>query len=188
MESYTRNLFKEICRRGCVIEIQKKIDTYLFVPNECHTSHLPNCLISVSDEKPIFKFTINSIISGGKPVCFTVYYNDTRIVYRAEISVNHHFRNFYFTSDDDWKDDMVNLNILTHYVHAYNDAFDLYAQPTQDVLDKYKIILKNKMIHNLTELYLQKFIYLTRANYILSIVEIKITIVETLVKLDKWVD
>ena len=160
----------------------------IFIPNEYHTSHLPKCLIFIYYKHPFFQFKINSIISGGKPVRFGVHYSGEDVVYVAEIRMGYYFKQFSFSPNNNWEDDMVKLNLLTHYVYAYHDAFDLHMEPTQDVLDKYKIILKNKMIHNLIKLYLQKFMYLIRDNYILSIVEIKIIIVEILIKLDKWFD
>ena len=185
MKTYTINLFKEICKRGCIIKANPRY----------YTDFLPKCLISVHNDFS-YEFTISAITNLPAPYGKLIYFykypdiheSSDNYGYKVLIFINGLFHHFFFIANKSWENDMMQLDILTHYLHIFTNKLNLHTKPTNDVLSEYKINLKNKMIQNLIELYMEKFMYLTFADNILSILEIKVVIVEALIKLDKWFD
>ena len=173
-------LFADICKRGCIIETSTKY--------EYATKDLPKCLILVDENFPFGReFVIKSIIPNDNLVIFRINYAAVLIYIMAG-------RYIFRFSDMDYA---RNLDFITNYVYDSNrhelsenhfrgEYFDQLIQRTNTLgnISNYEQILKNKMIENLTELYLIKFMYLT--SNIIYLPEIKIVIVEILFKLDKW--
>lgn len=175
MELYTKKLFSEICRRGCFIETQKNY------PIE----HLPGCLVSTND-KLIFDFKIRPIVPkiNGMFAYFRKKHRENG--YDVTVWIRNKYINISFVANEPelYKHDLINLDFLIYYLYTYNKEFDSNIQPGKEIY-KYILHLKSNMVQNLIELYLHKFMYLTN---ILSIIEIKIVIVEAFIKLDKWYD
>lgn len=183
METYTKKLFCEICERGLIIEVGKG----------CPVEHLPKCLISVNNDLPSFEFRINSIIPNGKSVHFVKILNEFGKVYAYIINIIGYMLSqpddaaIYFYHRESFG--IKKLDFLTNYVYRYNiefDRIDLYAEPDENTINNYKKNLKIKMIQDMIELYMLKFMYFSSG--ILSIMEIKIVIIEKLIKLDNWYD
>ena len=177
----TNKLFADICKRGCIIETSSR---YKYA-----TKHLPKCLILVNENSHRQReFVIRSIIPNNKWVTFRIN-NAGVLIYVAN-------EQYIFNFDIDYA---RNLDFITSYLHYYDGNILFipgnYFPCINQVIERvntlalenkinYKQILKNKLIENLTELYLIKFMYLT--SKMLSLPEIKIVIVEILFKLDKW--
>lgn len=179
MDTYIK-LFHEICKRGFFIKINTKYYNDM--------DHLPNCLIFFDDHIRSDIFEIIPIGNNGTCVCLFEKLCGESILYPCQCGYQvfidcRMYKSFEFDYTMSWNYIMVNLDLLTHFIYTGN----LTQDPSQDILDKYKnnFFLKIKMVQNLTELYMHKFIYLSN---ILPIVEIKFVIVEALIKLDKWND
>ena len=182
MTSNTSKLFVDLCKRGCILSTSTKY--------EYATKDLPKCLILVN-ENFLFEhdFVIKSIVSNNNYV--TIGING-----RAEYICKSGIYWFHFNYSD--MAYASNLDLIAYYVHCGNEYGSSPYQNLKDFvqviqctnmlsfenISNYKQILKNKMIENLTDLYLIKFMYLT--NNMLSLPEIKIVIIDTLFKLDKW--
>ena len=161
-----KKLFVNLCKRGCIIVTRANAYEYA-------TENLPKCLTLIHEIYSRYDdFVVKSIISNDKSISFE------RILYRPvciNSEVNYYCKLGLFSFNFDTRN-IQQLYWITQYIN--NDDNDLYLME-----NKYKTILKNKMIENLTELYLIKFMYLTSE---ISLPEIKIVIVEILFKLDKW--
>ena len=175
MTSDTSKLFADICKRGCIIETSTKY--------EYATKDLPKCLILINENFPFeHEFMIKSIIPNINRAIFGI---DCRGDYTYKIGILW-FRFIYIYMIDTRDLDFL----IPYYVHYNNDKYvsqyhnRIYCVQSLENINNYKQILKNKMIENLTELYLIKFMYLTEN--MLSLPEIKIVIIEFLFKLDKW--
>ena len=189
MDVYLKNLLTEICKRGCILETD---DATL-------VTHLPKCLVSVKtlplydnslSLKPIFK--IKSIV----PTFVTISFIEILDSYR--IYVLKDYRTITFKFPRNYDEDMKQLDILVHYLYCNSltlkssaglmvyDYFDpiIHINSPQIVLNDYKKNVITKMINNLVELYLLKYLYIN--NNILSVTEIKILIIDILMKLDNW--
>ena len=196
METYTKRLFSEICKRGLVIETGKGFSV----------EHLPQCLVSTNNELTDFEFKITSIIPNGEYVHFieTLSYLSGKILgYRVNITLRSpgppgrffhsmlKFESIYFDPNEPLENSMKYLDFLTFYVYNYKNYHitSLDIQPWQNIIiNTGKKNLKNKMIQDMIESYTPKIMYCCNDNSILSIIEIKIVIIDKLIKLDKWYD
>ena len=191
MTTYISKLFEDICKRGCVIEIGT---TYEYMKKI-----LPKCLVSVDKNLPERRFVIRSIIPNSNRIdCIItsigyLYQIEDDVLYSDDIGYLYQIEDDVLYSDD--MDYAINLDLITYYVHNKHDVSQVSVPSIDQLIENlntmslenisnYKQILKNKMIENLTELYLIKFMYLTSS--MISLAEIKIVIVEILFKLDKW--
>ena len=176
MTTDINKLFADICKRGCIIKTSTKY--------EYATKDLPKCLILADENIIPFDFMIKSIIPHDNSVIFR---ENTRDSFRFTTQT-------YVAGFNDMVYNQI-LDFSTYYVYGGNESDLFKVQYKQQLflnippvfeinMSNYKQILKNKMIENLTELYLIKFMYLTGDT--LSLPEIKIVIIETLFKLDKW--
>ena len=175
MTSDTSKLFADICKLGCIIETSTKY--------EYATRDLPKCLILIDKNFPFeHEFVIKSIIPNINRVTFGI---DCRGDYKYKIGIFRFIYDMLNTRDSDF------ISYYLHYNNKNDNEYVLllynrryFVKQSLENINNYKQILKNKMIENLTELYLIKFIYLT--SNMLSLPEIKIVIIEILFKLDKW--
>ena len=176
MTTNINKLFADICKRGCIIEICSNYGG--------KSKNIPKCLVIIDKKISLeLKIVIKSIIPNNNCVTFfCIYLEYVCMIGKSRVR----FNDIYYDR---------NLDLIAYYLHCNNEllqgnSFDQLIQhtntlPLENMID-YKQIIKNKMIENLTELYLIKFMYLT--SKMLSLPEIKIVIVEILFKLDKWDD
>lgn len=189
MELFNGVLFQEICSRGCTIIIQCK---------NFSIENLPKCLVQINDDKncnPDHHFTIKSLVSDHA-------YIDVNYSYEAGIIAGCRLRFFlnnnkrqpiyeyclcicietitnaypFFSSFDEliWK---------LHYESEYNYDDDYNRIDYQFIKSqKYEQIVKNKMLQEMIASYALKFMYIDSILFI----ELKMIIVNYLIKLDKW--
>ena len=198
METDISKFFVDICNRGCIIDTGTR---YKYA-----TKDLPKCLVLVDDEQIDFnEFVIKSIIPNNNCVTFKKNYFAEYIyiienhIFRFNkmeyaknldlITTYVHYNNKHALSQFQIRGEYLDSLLIRHdltreeYFDQLIQHIKIYMRPLGNIIN-YKQIIKNKMIENLTELYLIKFMYL--ATEILSLPEIKIVIVEILFKLDKW--
>ena len=174
----TKNIIEivtEICNQGCHIEV---MDEYSLV-----VSYVPRCLISIKNRNHTI-FTI-------KPLTLKEKSEKKYIEFNRWLWNQHYMWTFSFFENSaifgwtccDNKNDLDDAFkfVATHMYHGnINRMHTNNIYP--NIIDDCKKILRNEMVRNLSELYLMKFMDL--ANKIP--VEVKIIIVEMLLKLDKW--
>ena len=187
MEIFTKRLLQEICIRGCTI----------VAPNELFTADIPKCLVHIKDNFPSTYFDIFSTISEDEYIEMSVqdYRNDPFSYPSRYPSIGYEIKTIV------WYKTMVGLIKNSFYMRCdlnrfqydleivdrliwdlYNESifsYSNYAYRTQ----KYKQIVKDKMLQEMNKSYLLKFMYLGN---LLFISELKMTIIDYLIKLDKW--
>ena len=177
METYLKKLFTDFCNRGCIIDVREDL--------EYATEHLPKCLISINHNISDGDFIIKSIItSNTNYIIFrgVIKYIITKMIVYC-CSAKKGSKSFRFSFD--LPDYCELVDPIVYYVfNGKADKIDLGIRLSEDRLGHYKKILKNKMIQNLTEMYLEKYLYFVRN--MLPIIEINIFIIEIIIKLDKW--
>ena len=178
-ETYLLKLFIELLNRGCIIEVNHEFG-YV-------TKYLPECLVLINLNMQNKCNYIIKAISNDKMIAIKndIFYNDVE----NKIVFNHCCLSPLFTIEINVILSSNFLNMITQYVYGHcfaNDFYDhdFYHSSANRNMDYYKKILKNKMIQNLLELYLIKYMYVT--SKMICLTEIKIVIVEILFKLDKW--
>ena len=178
METHLKKLFTDFCNRGCIItELEEDL--------EYATEHLPKCLISINPNITCDDFVIKSIITSNtnyiifqgvtkhkitKMIYYHCYTKKDGIVFPFSFELPRYY-------------ELVD-SIVYYVFNSKDNKIDLGMRLSEDMLGHYKKILKNKMIQNLTEMYLTKYLYFVRN--MLPVIEIDIFIIEIIIKLDKW--
>ena len=184
MATSIAKIFTAICNQACTI----KIATCSYRSVLEHTLHLPKCFFK--NDSSSNKITICPMISEdqiarkyvefrpnkfGKHVFRFIrkYSNYTNQV--AWFAINNE-NEIYFLDDI--------IKFLATFMYLDNDIYSQTSEIYPYITDDRNKNLRNKMVQNLGEMYLVKYMYLV--SKILSIVEIEIIIIEMLIKLDKW--
>lgn len=170
---HIKYLFLEMCKRGCIIEARNE---YNYA-----TEYIPNCLISFDDDISPFEFRIKSI-SNDNCLNFSKH-GKAKFRYYSCLFLDDRVCKYFCFYPIYTRKEI--LNYITWFLYTYKtNLFDPDVRLSENIMDKYKKILKNKMTESLIQLYLVKYFYFTSIS--LPIIEIKMVIVEQLFKLDKW--
>ena len=190
-----KDLFTEICKRGCIIETKSKYPT----------DHLPKCLVTINDNiiKPecsrkfLAEFKISPIIpesvhlyfyclSNKKMINGKLLYNGYRTTIIPECRCG---RSTYdlIESKEHYHENMKLLDLITDYLYTNNlgNLWCGYPEIENDTLALYREKLKIKMILDFIDKGLFEFIH--RLDRIFQIPkEIKLIIINMFIKLDNW--
>ena len=201
-----KNLFTEICKRGCLIETK----------SDYPIDHLPKCLVTVNDNliEPRYNkqadFMISSIIPGSNHLYFTkslekicINRGDNRSItefFMTWINENLHLGKIQLYESNDYRFHRINmaqLDFVTHYLYTNGNCSyksDLMGNiyhvdeigTFSHILPSYKENVRTKMISNLINDE-GLFEFIRRIDYILLIPkEIKLFIMILFMKLDNW--
>ena len=178
--SFLKDLFTELCKRGCIIETKSRnpID------------HLPKCLANYypeSDRNFSAEFKISSIIPSSVHMDFKRWVdNQKRIHYRSiVIPICRCGRGVYelIDSKDHYIENMKLLDNITDYLYTGNH-YNLYYlnKIDKNTLACYKENLKTKMIKNLNK---GIFEFVCSVDGIFP-KELKLLIINMILKLNNW--
>ena len=169
-----------ICNQACRVET----NPYSLIADTLHL-HLPKCLISTynyySPNDAIFIYPLIPQEKSGKYVELrSMLYGKYRLTF---------FHNnepepvtfIYICSQYDLNN---TSKFLATFLYADNNYFISTITIYPCVISNCKKFLRNEMVQNLAEIYLVKYMCLTSS--VLSIIEIKIIIIETFIKMEKW--
>ena len=175
-----KDLFTEICKRGCIIETKSGYPI----------DHLPKCLANYypeSNRKFLAEFKISSIIPSSVHMHFNIYTdNQKRKHYRSiVVPICRCGRNMYefIDSQDHYIENMKLLDNITDYLYT-GDHYNLYYlnEIEKNTLACYKENLKTKMIKNLNK-GIFEFVYSVDGIFPK---ELKLLIINMILKLDNW--
>lgn len=178
-----RKIITEICNKGLHVCVTNDYSDLV--------AYVPRCLVSLKNcDSGII--IISSLVSNGKSekkyVTFyechisKEYMYSFRFYHRYERTTNGWFlfsRDCYNNKTD--LTDMINF-VVTYIYYDNNMKHDSFCSIHPNINDDCKKMLRNEMVQNFSELYLKKYMYLTNKVYI----EVKMVIIEMLVKLDRW--
>ena len=188
--SIIKDLFTEICKRGCVIETNSKYPI----------DHLPKSLVIINNNliydngytKSIAEFKMSSIIPKSIDVYFTK--EDTEDYYLVVVwkKWGHGVYKFY-ESDEYQEKNMEQLDFLTHYLYTnggkdpeifYLNKGICKNHPSRDTLVSYRENLKTKMIITLIEENILKHIQILHDFYLPT--ELKLMIINMFMEINNW--
>lgn len=186
-----KDLFIELCKRGCTIIAIFNHDI----------NHLPVCLVSTDDNMfnadnwyPI-QFRIQSINSNSVYIDFKkcrfdgLYGNGFLDKYCIGFYNGENYQNVYSLKERSHNKNMKQLDLFANYLHT-NGEYSLdywcgnfYPKPDKELVDT-KTLLKTKMIDQLISVGILEY---TRAfNSISLISEIQSLILNIILELDNW--
>lgn len=184
-----RDLFIEICKRGCYIETKYKYDTSQYLP-ECMVVYNDHFVDENSDENEryehqLFNFKIKCL--NGSPLYVGI--TKTRGYASKDFNYTANYiskRCSFIASEFKYFINFEELDCITHFLYMDADVpyywDSIYAKQTiipRNIMNTYKLYLKGQMVK-----YLNKYLQIFYAMFLFS--EIKNIIIMNIIMIDKW--